>query len=60
VVGFANMYGQLTAQAYALDKERERDTRGVWNLASIWRGVQSYIQGMDEDLLAMWSTHLNS
>lgn len=59
VVGFANMYGHLTAQANAQALQKADDTRGVWTLEAIRRGLSSYIR-FDEETIAMWTRHLDS
>lgn len=58
-VTFGNMFGHLTAATYDLAKEAANDTRGVWTLEALSRGLQGYLEP-DEELLSVWAQQRNS
>lgn len=61
VVGFSNMYGHLTNQANEMDRIRKDDTRGIWTMEALYRGITNTFRGdFNEETTAMWARHLNS
>jgi hypothetical protein len=61
VVGFSNMFGHMTNQANDMDRVKRDDTRGIWTMEALYRGITNTFKGdFNEETVAMWARHLNS